>query len=95
MPFFELMPRARPVLANVYYDTSASLFLYDDAIMPHVLRWALPKVLYGTDYPLIRMARFLRRARRAVSDEEHLGAFLGGNAARLFGLVDMPSGGMQ
>ncbi|MBC7234589.1 MAG: amidohydrolase [Chloroflexi bacterium] len=83
LPFYELMPRARPLLARVYYDTSASLFLYDDAVFQHVLRWAPEKVLFGTDYPLIDQQRFLRRVRRAVSDDDQLRALLGGNAERV------------
>ena len=86
LPFYELMPKARPVLANVYYDTSASLFLYDDAIFDLALRWAGEKVLFGTDYPLIGQKRFLQRVRRAVSDAEALDKFLSTNAIRALGI---------
>ena len=58
--FYELMPCAQPLLRNVYYDTSASLYLYDDSIFCHVTAWAPDKVLFGTDYPLIGQPRFLR-----------------------------------
>jgi uncharacterized protein len=83
--FYELMPRARPLLANVYYDTAASLFLYDDMIFDLALRWAQHKILFATDYPLIGQKRFLRRVRRAVTDPDRLRDLLGENVRRVLG----------
>jgi uncharacterized protein len=85
LPFYELMPRARPLLANVYYDTAASLFLYDDVLFDLALRWAPNKILFATDYPLIGQRRFLRRVRQAVTDPERLRDLLGENALRVLG----------
>ncbi len=85
LPFYELMPSARQELANVYYDTAASLFLYDDRIFLEASRWAPDKVLFGTDYPLIGQRRFLRRVQRAGLAPEQLERVLAGNLLRALG----------
>src|SRR5690606_39024050 len=51
LPFYELMPEVRAALTNVYYDTAASFFLYEESIFRHVMGWAASKVLFATDYP--------------------------------------------
>ncbi len=84
--FYELMPEVRAALANVYYDTAASPYLYDDAIFPLAWRLAGDRVLFGSDYPLLSPARFLRRVRGSGLPGEALAGILGGNAARLLGL---------
>lgn len=84
LPFYELMPEVRAALRNVYYDTAASPYLYDDAVHRHAMAWAPTKVLFGSDYPLIAPRRHLRRLRRAGLDETSLEALLGGNARALF-----------
>ena len=81
LPFYELMPEVRTALANVYYDTAASIYLYDDSVFRHVMAWAPKKVLFGSDYPLITQGRFLRHIRNAELDQAALEALLGGNAA--------------
>jgi len=86
LPFYELMPEVRRALAHAYYDTAASLFLYDDSVFAVAAALVGPKVLFGTDYPLIEPGRFLARVRRAGLDEGALDGILGGNAARVLGL---------
>jgi predicted TIM-barrel fold metal-dependent hydrolase len=84
--FYELMPEVRAALANVYYDTAASRYLYDDGIFPVAAGLVGDRVLFGSDYPLLDPGRFLSRVRAAGLPEQALDAMLGGNAARLFGL---------
>jgi len=91
LPFYELMPEVRAALRNVYYDTAASPYLYDDAVHRHVMDWAPTKVLFGSDYPLIAPARHLRRLRRAGLDATCLEALLGGNARALLGDAVAPT----
>jgi len=86
LPFYELMPEVRQALRNVTYDTAASLYLYDDAVFRHVMSWAPQKVLFGTDFPLIRQTRFLRRIRRLGLDSDALSRLLCDNARAVFGI---------
>ncbi len=91
LPFYELMPSAREALVHVYYDTAASLYLYQDRIFAEVSRWAPEKLLFGTDYPLISQQRFLERIRGVGLATEQLERLLAGNLLRALGCE--PSGG--
>jgi hypothetical protein len=84
--FYELMPEVRDVMRNVYYDTAASLYLYDDEIFSLAAKWAPSKVLFATDYPLIMPGRFLRRLRSARMPTATQRRILGGNAWRVLNL---------
>jgi predicted TIM-barrel fold metal-dependent hydrolase len=66
LAFYELMPEVRRALGNVYYDTAADPFLYEAGVY-RVAREAgvLHKVLLGTDYPLLKPGRYLRRLEEA------------------------------
>ena len=87
LPFYELMPELRRTLANVYYDTAAGLFLYRDAIFAAaVAAVGAEKILFATDYPLLRQGRYLARLRGCGLGQSALAAVLGGNAERLLGL---------
>jgi len=81
--FYELMPEVRQVLKNVFYDTAASLYLYDEAIFSLAARIVPEKVLFGTDYPLIDQERFLSCVRRSGLTLSAQQSMLGGNAARV------------
>lgn len=84
--FYELMPEIARVMRNVYYDTAASLYLYQDDIFALAARWAPGKVLFGTDYPLITQERFIPRlsaVRMPTATERRM---LGGNAWRVLKL---------
>lgn len=86
LPFYELMPSARKHLTNVYYDTAASLFLYEDRIFAEVTRWAPDKVLFATDYPLISQRRFLARVHQACVEPAALERFFSDNALSVLGI---------
>lgn len=83
--FYELMPEVRAALKNVYYDTAASLYLYQDDIFVIADRITPHKIILGTDYPLIGQEQFLRRIRESGLAVASLKAILGGNAAQLLG----------
>ena len=83
LPFYELMPEMRRAFGNVYYDTAASLYLYDDAIFPLAAQLMPDKILFATDYPLITQRRFLKRVREAGLKEGELSKILGGNARQI------------
>lgn len=53
IPFFELNPKLKSHLKNVYYDTSASPLLYDINIFRNVIDLVgSKKILFGSDFPL-------------------------------------------
>ena len=90
LPFYELMPEVRRELRNVYYDTAASIYLYEDRVFRLVADWAPHKVLLGTDYPLITQKRFLRRLRQAGLTPDMLVLILGSNAERILPWPELP-----
>lgn len=85
--FYELLKREAPeVLADVYYDTAASPFLYTPAIYSHMSRiLGRGKILFGSDYPLLAPARYFKDLEQTDLAAEEVAAIMGGNAVRLFG----------
>ncbi len=86
LPFYALMPEIAAATRNVWYDAAATTYLYDFAIFARVAALVGPeRILWGTDYPLLRQAPFLRRTRAVGLDQTALALILGENARRLFG----------
>lgn len=83
LPFYELMPEVRAALTNVYYDTAASFFLYEESIFRHVAAWAPHKVLFATDYPLVGQKSFLEHVQRCGLAPQTMEAILGGNLVNI------------
>lgn len=91
LPFYALMPEVASALRNVYFDTAASPFLYDPAIFQTVAGIiGSNKILFGSDYALLRPRRLLRQARASGLPAPSQSAILGANAARLLG-IDKPA----
>lgn len=88
LPFYELMPEVAAAAARVSYDSAASTYLYRPQIFRAVLDLVGPdRVLFGSDHPVLRQDRFLRR----VLDHADLRpaeapAVLGGTARRVYRL---------
>jgi hypothetical protein len=80
------MPEVARLMSNVYYDTAASLFLYQDDIFSLAARWAPGKVLFATDYPLITPGRFIQHIQAARMPTATRRRILGGNAWRVLKL---------
>lgn len=87
--FFELLKKeTSEVLANVYYDTAASPFLYRPSIYAYMAAIVgIEKILFGSDYPLLASARYFEEMASSGLAGEQIDAIGGGNAARLFGLL--------
>ena len=86
-PFYELMPEVRREAANLWYDSAASLYLYEPDIFPVVARiTGAHKILWGSDYPLISQKRMMDYVCQSGLDQETLRLALGGNAAVLLHL---------
>lgn len=85
--FYELMPEIRKQNKNVYYDTAASPFLYDKKIYK-VARdiGILDKVLFGSDYPLISMNKYIEDVANSGLNELEQALVNGKNAKTLLKL---------
>ena len=84
LPFYALMPEVADALANVYFDTAASPFLYDASVFPTVASLVGPhRILLGSDYPLLPAHRLIAQTRQSVESADDLAAILGGNAERV------------
>lgn len=101
LPFYELMPEVRADLVHVWYDTAATSYLYDARIFRTVVDLAgAGRVLFASDYPLLRYGRLMPALERAGLAPDEAKLVMGENAARLFrlpagpevGVREMPSG---
>ena len=86
--FYELMAEVSKTLANVYYDTAASVFLYGHKVYNVVKSLDLTrKILFGSDYPLLPPRRYMADMEKSDLTQEEIAAILGGNAQRLLKLA--------
>ena len=87
LPFYALMPEVPNLLKNVYFDMAASPFLYRSQVIASVAGLVgAGKILFATDFPLIRHQRLLRQVDECGLNQEDRDAILGGNAEKLLGL---------
>jgi hypothetical protein len=78
------MPEVAEALANVFFDTAATVFLYRPQVFDHVTQIVgSDKILFGTDYPLMHQNRVLAQVRSSRLSEEDRAKILGVNARRL------------
>ncbi len=85
--FYELMPEIKKQNKNVYYDTAASPFLYDKKIYKVAKDIGiLDKILFGSDYPLISMKRYIKDVADTGLNETEQALVNGGNAKKLLKL---------
>lgn len=83
--FYELMKSVRRSLGNLYYDTAASPFLYSPAVYRIAVEILGPeRVLFGSDYPLIRPSRYFREMKESGLSSDDQSKILGKNALELF-----------
>jgi len=87
LPFYALMPEVRKTMANVYFDSAASPYLYTPQVYSQVIQMVgADRVLFGTDYPLLKPKRLLDEIDTLGLDEETRRLLLAGNAQRLLGI---------
>jgi predicted TIM-barrel fold metal-dependent hydrolase len=84
LPFYALMPEVKKAMANVYFDSAASPFLYTPEIYQQVIELVgAERVLFGSDYPLLAPGRLLKEIETLDLAEETKTLVLSGNALRL------------
>jgi hypothetical protein len=84
LPFYALMPEVAKALANVFFDSAATLFLYQPQIFEQVSDViSSDKILFGTDYPLISQKRIIGQIESSKLAKEDKVKILGGNAQKL------------
>ncbi len=69
LPFYALMPEVAAAMPNVYFDTAATHYLYRPGVFEIVSHLVgTDRILFGSDYPLIRQRLALEKV-----EEAHLG----------------------
>ncbi len=82
--FYELMPEIKAQNKNVYYDTAASPFLYDKSIYRVAKEIGiLDKILFGSDFPLISMKRYIKEIENSGLNPNEQAKILGENALQI------------
>ena len=81
LPFYALMPEVPRVMSNVYFDSAASPFLYRSEIFSQVSGLVgADRILFASDYPLMRAARALGQVEEACLNQQAREAITGANA---------------
>lgn len=84
--FYALLKKEmKEVFKNVWFDTAASPFLYDPVIYKTagaIIRYE--KILFGSDYPLIKPGRYFKEMDAAGIEPEEMAKIKGDNAFSLF-----------
>lgn len=84
LPFYSLMPEIQRITGNVWYDTAATLYLYRSDIFPVVAKLVgADRILFASDYGLLRQQRVLTHIKQAGLTEGELALVLGENARAL------------
>jgi predicted TIM-barrel fold metal-dependent hydrolase len=94
LPFYCLMPEIQRIASQVWYDTAATIYLYRNTIFPVVASLVgADRILFASDYGLLRQGRVLKHIKQAGLDEDALEMILGKNAQTL--LFQYPRGGSK
>jgi hypothetical protein len=87
LPFYELMPEVSKAMANVYYDTAASPYLYSKKIYAVVSEIVgVKKILFGSDFPLLSPRKYFQELEGSGLPKEDQTRILGVNLSNLLGL---------
>jgi len=85
--FYHVMKKqVKENLKNIWYDTAASIFLYDPEIYDMAVKaGVIDKVLFGTDFPLLTPDRYYADMDKSAITAAQKKMVLGENAFSLFG----------
>ena len=82
------MPEVLKSLKNVYFDTSATPYLYKSDIFP-VIRdiIGIQKILFGSDYPLLEPSKVISHIASSEIGTQDLNKILGTNISDILGIA--------
>jgi len=84
LPFYALMPEVRDALANVFFDTAATVFLYRAHIFEQVSGLVgSGRILFGSDCPLLEPSQVITQIRGSMLNNEEMVEILDANARKL------------
>jgi len=82
--FYSLMPEINSILDNVFFDSAASNYLYDNRIFDIATRMInSDKILFGSDFPIISQKAVLNSLNISITDELVKNKILGVNIGNL------------
>ena len=87
--FFELLRKeVCGALCGCVFDLAAAPFLYKAALYPtFIAASGADRLVYGSDYPLLRLPRYRKHFGQAGLDDETMDKILGLNAAAFWGIA--------
>ena len=87
--FYNLLKKeVKETLKNVYFDTAASPFLYDCDIYRYCIQAGCGgKILFGTDFPLIKPQRYFDEMKKAGLTKNEIKKICGINAAKVLKIM--------
>ena len=84
---FSAMPEMKLFAANAYFDTAAWPWLYEPRVMDALFAAGTgDKILYGSDWPLLRFERYKEHIERTGLSFAQKAALFAGNAEKLLAL---------
>ncbi len=87
LPFYSLMPEIQRLMKNVWYDTAATIYLYQQQILPIVAQLVgAERILFASDYGLLGQSRIIEHICTAGLDQAEMQLVLDGNARSLLGI---------
>jgi uncharacterized protein len=87
LPFFAHMPEVKALCRRLWFDTAAGPFLYAPSAYREVIDLCgADRLLFGSDFPLLPVARYREAFAAAGLTERELTAVMGGSAVELLGL---------
>jgi uncharacterized protein len=81
---YGLMPEVAALFSRTYLDTAACPLLYDPRVFEVASRIMGPdKIIFGSDYPLLPLSRYLKEFDKAGLDGDLKAGILGENISRI------------
>jgi len=85
---YETMPEIKQAFRNVYYDTAATPFLYDERIYRAAKALGIcEKIIFGSDFPILAPSRYLPAIEKSGLSPEDKQMILGGNVRKYLSII--------